>query len=244
MRLGEQAQNLAPEQAPEHVDVHEEVRLGRDPSRPILGQPATRHDHVHVRMMRHRRAPGMQHSGDADAGAEVLGIGGDLQRGLGRGLHQQAVDHALVLVGDVAQLGRQRVDDVEVRHGQQLGLACFEPLARGRPLAPRTMPVTATVVGDDRVAAGVVLAARNMAAERRGAAALDGRHHFQLAKAHVAAVGVTPSGTVVAEDIRNLQSWTGHAPATCRGFLPRLRGALSRSSGLSIEVMSPVATRA
>ena len=31
VRLGEQAQHLAPEQAPEHVDVHEEVRLGRDP---------------------------------------------------------------------------------------------------------------------------------------------------------------------------------------------------------------------
>jgi hypothetical protein len=40
------------------------------------------------------------------------------------------------------------------------------------------------------------------------------------------AVGVAPSGTVVAEDIRNLQSWTGHVPATsptarpCRAFCP------------------------
>ena len=64
------------------------------------------------------------------------------------------------------------------------------------------------------MAAGVVLAARNVAAERRGPAALDGTHHLQLAEAHVTAVGVAPSGTVVAEDVRNLQSWTGHAPAT------------------------------
>ena len=38
---------------------------------------------------------------DADAGAEMLGIGGDRERGLGRGLEQQIVDHGLVLVGDV-----------------------------------------------------------------------------------------------------------------------------------------------
>ena len=76
------------------------------------------------------------------------------------------------------------------------------------------MPVAATVVGDDRVTAGVVLTARNVTAERRGAAALDGTHDFQLAEAHVAAVGITPSGTVIAEDVRDLQSWTEHAPAT------------------------------
>ena len=52
--------------------------------------------------------------------------------------------------------------------------------------------------------AGIILAARNMAAERRGAAALDGTHHLQLIKAYVAAVGITPRGTVFAEDFRDL----------------------------------------
>ena len=33
--------------------------------------------HVDVRMMGHRRAPGVEHGGHADAGAEVLGIGGN-----------------------------------------------------------------------------------------------------------------------------------------------------------------------
>ena len=74
------------------------------------------------------------------------------------------------------------------------------------------MPVAAAVVGDDGVLA--VLAARDMAAEGRRAAALDGAHHLHLGKAHVAAVGLTPSGTVVAEDVRDLQSWPSHdAPA-------------------------------
>ena len=53
----EQAQHLAPEQAPEIVDVHEKVRLGRDPLGSIVRQSATRHDHVHVRVMRHRAEP-------------------------------------------------------------------------------------------------------------------------------------------------------------------------------------------
>jgi hypothetical protein len=44
-----------------------------------------------------------------------------------------------------------------------------------------------------------------VAAESRGAAALDGGHHFQLAKADVTRVGVTPRGPVVAEDIRDLE---------------------------------------
>ena len=42
---------------------------------------AARHDHVDVRMMGQRRAPGVQHGGDADAGAEMLGIGGDRESG-------------------------------------------------------------------------------------------------------------------------------------------------------------------
>ena len=51
-------------------------------------------------------APGVQHRDEANAGAEMLGIGRDGERGLGRGLEQQIVDHGLVLVCDGAQLGR------------------------------------------------------------------------------------------------------------------------------------------
>ena len=72
------------------------------------------------------------------------------------------------------------------------------------------MAVAAAVVADERVAAALVVTARNVTSERCRTAALGGRHHLQLPKAHVAAIGFAPSGTVVAEDIRNLQSWTGH----------------------------------
>jgi len=42
--------------------------------------------------MRHRRAPTVEHSGNADLGAETLGIGGDRQGGLSRCREQQTVD--------------------------------------------------------------------------------------------------------------------------------------------------------
>ena len=108
--------------------------------------------------------------GDADAGAEVLGIGRDREHGLGRGLEQDVVDHRLVVVGDVGDLGRQREHDVEVGHRQQLGLALGQPLLGCRALTLRAMAVAAGVVGDLRVGALLVLAARDMAAERRRAA--------------------------------------------------------------------------
>src|SRR5262245_21664465 len=99
---------------------------------------------------------------------------------------------------------------MKVRHRQQLGLALGEPFARRSALALGAMPVAAAVIGDHGVAARLALTARNVPSERCRAAALDGRHRLQLPEAHVAAIGFTPSGTVVAEDSRNLQSWTGH----------------------------------
>jgi hypothetical protein len=49
-----------------------------------------------------------------------------------------------------------------------------------------------------------------MAAESRRAAALDRAHHLHLVEAHMAGIGTTPSRSVVAKDIRNLQNWTRH----------------------------------
>jgi len=56
------------------------------------------------------------------------------------------------------------------------------------------------------VAALLVVAARNKAAERRRATALDRAHDLHLLQADMAAVGLTPSGAVVAENIRDLQT--------------------------------------
>ena len=95
-----------------------------------------------------------------------------------------------------------------------------------------------------------VLAACDVAAERRCAAVFDGTHHLQLVEAHMAAVGLTPRGTVIAEDVRNLQSWSNHERRRYgAGGFSRFRvaclwrGVVRRASGLSTLAMSPVATR-
>ena len=100
------------------------------------------------------------------------------------------------------------------------------------------------------MAAGRVLAACDMAAERRRAAALDRIHHLHLLKAHMAAVGLTRSRAVNAENIRDLQSWSSHGRwrygaggFSLSRFARRRRGALRPSRGLSILAISPVATR-
>src|SRR5262245_23008813 len=54
------------------------------------------------------------------------------------------------------------------------------------------MPVAAGVVGDLRIGAVLVLAARDMTAERCRAAVLDRRHHLELAEAHMAGIGLAP----------------------------------------------------
>src|SRR5258706_15721600 len=71
------------------------------------------------------------------------------------------------------------------------------------------MSIAARVIGDLRIAAVLVLAARDMAAERCRAAVLDRRHHLELAEADMAGIGLAPCWSVAAEDIRDLQRWTG-----------------------------------
>ena len=187
--------------------MHEEVGAGGDPSRAVEREPSAGHDHMDVgRVMGEGRAPGVQHGGDADPGAEAPVIGGDGERRLGRRFHQQVVDHPPVLVRNVTQLARQRVHDMKVRDRQQLRFAVGQPLARRRSLALRTMPVAARVVRDVRMAARRVLAACDVAAERRRAAALDCAHHLQLVETDMAAAGLAPGGTVLAQDVRDLQS--------------------------------------
>src|SRR5215472_11757403 len=96
------------------------------------------------------------------------------------------------------------------------------------------MPVAAGVVRDLHMAACRVLAACDMAAERRRATALDRTHHLQLLKAQMSAIGLPPSRAVIAEDVRDLQSWSSHGLR---------RGAVRPSRGLSILAISPIATR-
>jgi hypothetical protein len=82
----------------------------------------------------------MQHGSDADARAEMPGVSGDGEHGLGGGLEQHVVDLPLVLPGDVGDGGRQREHQVEVTGIEQLGLTLGQPFARRGGLTLRTAP--------------------------------------------------------------------------------------------------------
>jgi hypothetical protein len=63
-------------------------------------------------------------------------------------------------------------------------------------------------------------------------------------------VGLTPGGTVIAEDVRDLQSWSNHDRRRYRAgglvmsrFARLRRGAFRPASGLSILAIIPIATR-
>src|ERR1700757_468068 len=70
----------------ENLDRQKITRAASDPLRSIPGQSAPRHDHVHMRMVDESGAPAVQHRDEADACAEMLGIGGDPESNLGRSL--------------------------------------------------------------------------------------------------------------------------------------------------------------
>src|SRR3546814_8609591 len=106
---------------------------------------------------------------------------------IGRRLEQQVIDERLVVEGDRGDLGRQREHDVEIADREEVGLAGLEPGACSSALAPRAMPVAATVVGDPPMPA--VGAGFDMAAERGGAAMLDRRHDLELMQAEVPGMG-------------------------------------------------------
>ncbi len=95
------------------------------------------------------------------------------------------------------------------------------------------MAVAARIIGDVLVRA--VLTARDMATERRRAAALDGAHHFELAEAHMAGIGGPPGGPVVAEDIRDLERWSGHGAEALLGGLSFGLAALAGACAEIVE---------
>ena len=61
---------------------------------------------MQVGMMKQVRAPSVKHSEKADLRAQVLGIGGDGEQGLGRGPEQDAIELSLILIGNCCNLLR------------------------------------------------------------------------------------------------------------------------------------------
>ena len=85
----------------------------------------------------------MEHRSDADMGPEVLRIGRDRVKGVGRGSKQDAIDDRLVLISDIGNLLWQRKYHMEIRDRKQIGFTCGKPFARRCALALRAVSITA-----------------------------------------------------------------------------------------------------
>ena len=177
-----------------------------------------------------------------------LGSAAMVSHGLGRGFEQDVVDHGLVLIGDVRDGGRQREHHMEVRHRQQIGLARGEPFLGGRALTLRTMPVATAVVGDDWVCAQSSQRATwppSAAVRQRSIADITfiwSRLTWPaLARRHAAPWSRKISATSSAG--RDMSRGRYAGGWSFLFFLGFLRGCDSRSSGLSMPAIMPVATR-
>ena len=134
MQGREPFEKQAAEETRQNAHGEEEAGRAGDPARSVRRQAAARNDDVDMRMMGERRAPGVQHGGEADARAQMSGIGRERGQRLGRRSEQEVVDGGLVLERDRADRSRQGEDDVIVGNRQKLRLALGEPLPRrGRP---------------------------------------------------------------------------------------------------------------
>jgi hypothetical protein len=123
----------------------------------IRRRASGRHDAMHVRMTDQRLCPRAQDGQDADLGAEMPRIGGNLaERRRGR-LEEPRVQTGAVPIAERQERVWEREDDVHVRHVEQITLRCVEPaLPRLRlRLAFRAMPIPARVVRDGLMPAGV-----------------------------------------------------------------------------------------
>ena len=144
--------------------------------------------------------------------AQPLGIGRNRQQGLRRRLEQQVVDHRLVVVSDGPDPRRQREHDVEVRHLQQLRLARLHPLAGLR--SPGTWGNACYGSCCRQLPCGHTRGSRSAQRAHRGPPCGSPRSRSSpiiCAWLRRPLVGVTPNGAVIAEDIRDLQTGTGHS---------------------------------
>ena len=208
MRRLERFEEAAAEQSRQHPHRQEEAGPAGDPACAVRRQAAAGNDAVHVGMVRERRSPGVQDQGHADVRPQMFRVGREGALGLGGDLEQQGIDHRLVGVGDGTDRRRQGEHHMEIVHRQQIGLTGFEPTPCSTGLALRAMPVSAGVVGDLAIPAGV--AVEHMPTQRRAAALLDGRHDLELAQAQVVMLSLPPGRTQGTEDVRDLQGGTPH----------------------------------
>ena len=133
-----------------------------------------------------RARPGVQHGEGTDLTADELRVGAQRGESIEGGAKQHGQQRPLVRANDASELGRQREHDVKVGHRQHQLALSREPALRGVVSALRTRAVSARVI--EQVLGVAARAVREVAAQRRGAAARDGAQGADMTGQHAPAV--------------------------------------------------------
>ena len=110
-------QKQSAEELAEDLNGEKEFAAARDPAFVIGGQATGGDNAVEVRMEVECLSPTMQYGKEAGGHAEMLGIGGNRQEGLGGGVEENVVDEFAVGEGNGGDGLGQGEDDVEVVGG-------------------------------------------------------------------------------------------------------------------------------
>ena len=231
VRAVERGEHLSAEEGAHHSNGEEEVAARAHPALRVVGETAAGNDGVHVRVKAEVARPCVQHHRDAELGAETLGVLGEREERLRGGGKEQVEDGLPVTARHRAQLGGQREDDVEVRHGKQALEPLVDPSRLRERLALGAVPIPARVIRRSVVPAGA--AHVEMAAEDGGPTSLDGAQDGVL----VVTQRACPSKglPVSANDIRELEpamgwraharAWSGHVPSATSEGVERVERA-------------------
>lgn len=122
--------------------------------------------------------PGVEHREEADPGAQMFPIGGNLQQRFGSRAEQQGIDDLLILQCQRCQFLGQREDQVKIGYRKKFLGAFVKPLLPRAELTLWAMSIPARVVGDYGMAA--LIALFEVTAEGRRAARADVAKSFML----------------------------------------------------------------
>ena len=133
---------------------------------------------------------------------------------------------------------------MKVIHGNEIGLAIFQPLRTDQRLTLRAVPIATTVKGNTLVTAGITLL--DVPPERGSSTALDGAHDATLPATERVSVVLAVAGPGLAKDVRHLEPGGTHfLSQKCAGGVGGGDGGStlgSKSKGLAVAHTVLVAT--
>src|ERR1700745_1186466 len=177
---------------------------------------------MEMRMEAELLTPGMQHTEEADLGAEKSRIAGHFEKGLRTGAEQKIVDDLLVLQHQWGQAAGECEDHVHVARGEKFSSARSNPSFPSGGLTLRAVAISAAVVrnGGTIPQTGAFI---RMSPPCGGTTPPNGQHPFDVAPTNPRAVSFDEGSSRGTDEIGYLEQWPAHLLFFWRLALERQR---------------------